>query len=148
VPDASEGQLEGEIVTDISAGGEPGGKRQLRVYKHGGDFIIEIPSEAKVTFGYFNPAAPRAGRDDYDMRGNNVARQTALRIYESNSEKSNQLACFLGVGGFRDLRISLTQLKQRVTIETNFEDDGMGQTRFHEEAQRALLQANEDEVGF
>jgi hypothetical protein len=52
--------VEGEVVTGISEGGEPGSTRKLRVYdKVNGDFVIEIPSESTVTFGYFNPAAAR-----------------------------------------------------------------------------------------
>jgi len=138
-----------EVITDVSEGGDPGGTRKLRVYDAKGDFVIDIPSEAKVTFGYFNPASPREMHDPgYGPRPGNVARQTALRIYESNSEKSNQLACFIGVGGFRDLRITITRLTQKVTIETNFEDDGVGNEDFERKARRALVRANEDEEVF
>ena len=110
----------GEVVTDISEGG----KRKIRVYDpRNGDFVIEVPEGAKVTFGYFNPNAPREGGRDFGHDPGNVAKQTALRIYE-RGEKGNQLACFIGVKGFRDLSIAITRLRQHVVVETNYEDDG------------------------
>src|SRR3954462_13147720 len=75
--------------------------RRLRVYDQNGDFIIEVPAKAKVTFGYFNPSIAvdrQVGRESWGAGadGRNVIKTTALRIYEAG-EKSNQLACFLGV---------------------------------------------------
>lgn len=131
-----------EVITDVSEGG----RRKIRVYDPKGDFVIEVPEGAKVTFGYFNPAAPREGGDRYD-RGfspGNVARQTALRIYE-RGEKGNQLACFMGVTGFRDLGISITRLQQRVVVETNYEDDGDGRENWGGRRERQLLMRSEDE---
>lgn len=96
--------------------------RTLRVYDRKGDFVIEVPDDAKVTFGYFNPAAPRDQSRDYTHH-DNVARQTALRIYEGKTEKSNQLACFLGVTGFRDESLPLTRMQERVTIVRQMQDD-------------------------
>jgi hypothetical protein len=110
----------GEVVTDVSEGG----KRKIRVYDPKGDFVIEVPEGATVTFGYFNPSAPREGRD-FGPSHDNVARQTALRIYtDKGTKQENQLACFIGVKGFRDLSITITRLRQHVVVETNYEDDG------------------------
>lgn len=134
--------LEGEVVTDVSEGGEPGGTRTLRVYdkRGGGDFLIDIPSDASVTFGYFNPGKSQE-RNQYG-RGEEE-RRTALRIYQDRGQK-HQLAVFLGVDGFRDTSINLTRLKQKVTIETNFEDDGDGNHQASRKQQvfpRAILEA-------
>jgi hypothetical protein len=70
--------------------------RELRVYDKQGGFLIEIPDDARVTFGYFNPGAatPHGG----------YQKMTALRIYaaESTKTKESQIAVFLDVSGFRD----------------------------------------------
>lgn len=134
--------LEGEVVTDVIEGGEPGGTRTLRVYdkRGGGDFLIDIPSDASVTFGYFNPGKSQE-RNQYG-RGEGE-RRTALRIYQDRGQK-HQIAVFLGVDGFRDTSIKLTRLKQKVTIETNFEDDGDGNRESSRKQQvipRAILEA-------
>lgn len=128
-----------EVITDISEGGA----RRIRVYDSKGDFVIEVPEGAKVTFGYFNPAAPREMERDFGSR-ENVARQTALRIYE-RGEKGNQLACFIGVKGFRDLGIKITRLQQRVVVETNYEDDGDGREHWGGKRERQITMRSEDE---
>lgn len=144
--------LEGEIITDESPGGEPGSVRTIRIYDHArGDFTLEIPSECCITFGYFNPASPRdmEGRGYEPGRGN-VARQTALRIYSGKTSKTPQLACFLATEGFRDLSLKLTRLRQRVVIESNFEDDGEGNVKWNRD-QRAALNAvaeNDPDIPF
>ena len=136
---------ESEFVEVVVAGedDEPG-TRTIRVYdKRDGDFTVVIPMSASITFGYFNPAAPREQfQPGYD-RGPSVAKQTALRIYADKSQK-HQLACFLGVAGFRDTSLTITRLKQRVTIETNYENDG-DQENFARRAQRALMPQIEDD---
>jgi hypothetical protein len=117
------------------------------VYDRGrGDFKLEIPLRSTVTFGYFNPAAPKyTPNDGYGQRRpSDVAAATALRIYETGP-KSSQLACFLDVQGFRDLSLKLTRLRQRVTIESNFEDDGDGSQNWNGQAVRALNAVNEDD---
>jgi len=136
-----------EVVDESTSPDE----REIRVYDPKGDFLITVPAGAKITFGYFNPAGQRGDQRGHDAWGSpqNVARQTALRIYE-RGEKGNQLACFIGVAGFRDKNaIKMTRLTQRVTIETNFEDDGHGAQDFRHKAQRALEPfREEDEVSF
>jgi len=130
-----------EVITDVSEGG----RRKIRVYDPKGDFVIEVPDGAKVTFGYFNPAAQRGeGSHDNWSRPDSVARQTALRIYE-RGEKGNQLACFIGVKGFRDLGVKITRLQQRVTVEQSYEDDGDGREEWGGKRQRQLVVRSEDE---
>lgn len=112
-----------EVITDVSEGGA----RKIRVYDARGDFVIEVPDGAKITFGYFNPAVPSGDAVGGPRYGqDNVARQTALRIYKgaTTGPQGNQLACFIGVKGFRDLSISLTRFTQKVTVERRFMDDG------------------------
>ena len=103
--------------------------RKIRVYDpRDGDFVIEIPDDSKVTFGYFNPAASGIPKNSpgFDYGNQNVAKQTALRIYEGKTEKSNQLACFIGVTGFRDESVTLTKFREEIKIIREFEDDGEG----------------------
>jgi hypothetical protein len=138
-----------EIILDESEGGEPGGTRRIRVYDRArGDFELEIPSESGVTFGYFNPATPKydsSRGDPYRNRPSDVAAATALRIYRGTTSKSSQLACFLDVQGFRDLSLKLTRLRQRVVIESNFEDDGDGNRNWARDERRQLNKAIEDD---
>lgn len=137
---------EEEVITDESVSE---GQRRIRVYDPKGDFIIDVPAGAKVTFGYFNPASPREmherGGGGYGPGPGNVARQTALRIYEK-AEKGNQLACFIGVTGFRDEAITLTRTRQRVVIERNLSDDGDGRIEFGGKEQRELVAVLEDDT--
>lgn len=152
LPPAEDGdEVEFEVILDESEGGEPGGTRTIRVYdKSRGDFTLEIPSECTITFGYFNPAA--AG-GNYDQRGfggpgSQTMKTTCLRIYKGKTSKTPQLAALLGVEGFRDLSLKLTRLRQRVVIESNFEDDGQGKVDFRQAEQRLLARADEDEAPF
>lgn len=102
-------------------------EREIRVYDPKGDFTIKVPEDAKVTFGYFNPTRNEGGafqqQRGYGGEPQNVARQTALRIYSGKTEKSNQLACFIGVTGFRDLSLELIKLQESVTIIRQVQDD-------------------------
>jgi hypothetical protein len=137
---------EEEVIVDESTSED---ERKIRVYDPKGDFIIDVPAGAKVTFGYFNPASPREMHERQGMGGygpgpQNVARQTALRIYE-RGEKGNQLACFIGVSGFRDHVIKLTRTRQRVVIERNLQDDGEGHVEFGGKDQRELVAVLEDD---
>lgn len=116
--------------------------RKIRVYDpNDGDFIIDIPDDSKVTFGYFNPTTPsRTGRQ-YDNYGpDNVARQTALRIYEGKTEKSNQIACFIGVTGFRDESVTLTKMVEKITVTRAYTNNGNGHETDNLE-RKALVEA-------
>jgi hypothetical protein len=136
-----------EIILSESTGSDEDGNRTIRVYDRArGDFTLEIPKRSTVTFGYFNPAAPRFSPSDggFRSRPSDVAAATALRIYE-RGPKSSQLACFLDVSGFRDLSLKLVRLRQRVVIESNFEDDGDGGIESAFKQQKQLNPVLEDE---
>lgn len=100
--------------------------RTLRVFAPQGDFEVDIPDDAKVTFGYFNPASHSKRVEEgmhailTDGRGDTPGwiemKRTALRIYGNKGEK-DQLACFTGVSGFRDTACTFTPLTQRATFE-------------------------------
>jgi hypothetical protein len=153
-PEIIEGQTEissGETVVSELVGDEtadPSETRKVRIYDRArGDFLLDIPRRSTVTFGYFNPAAPRYSAQDGGYgrnRPSDVAAATALRIYETGP-KSSQLACFLDVQGFRDLSLRLTRLRQRVTIESNFEDDGDGGIESAFKQHKALNPVTEDD---
>jgi len=124
--------------------------RRLRVYDNNGDFIITIPDNARVTFGYFNPAS--AGSSPYrtggydDTRGEQ--RRTALRVYGPGG-KENQLAVFCGVKGFRDeTQVKLVRLREEVTLTTEYHNDGEGGTRLLEEGSRTVKAVRESEIPF
>jgi hypothetical protein len=146
---ATEGDGEEIIISELPGdeNAEPGDTRTIRVYDRArGDFTLEIPKQSTITFGYFNPASPKfdTSQNYGSRRPSDVAAATALRIYETGP-KSSQLACFLDVGGFRDLSLKLVRLRQRVVIESNFEDDGDGGIESAFKQQRALNAVNEDE---
>ena len=137
---------EDEVILSESVSDEA---RRIRVYQGSGDFIIEVPAKAKVTFGYFNPSIAgdrQVGRDPWGAGadGRNVIKTTALRIYEAG-EKSNQLACFLGISGFRDLRVKKTKLVQRVVVERRYADDGEGGEEWNGSRQAQLTVGDEDQ---
>jgi hypothetical protein len=82
--------------------------RKLRVYSTTGGFVLEIPDEARVTFGYFNPAS--AGKPYFGHGpGAETMKTTALRVYNKTGKTEDQIACFLGVTGFRDLATKRTE---------------------------------------
>jgi hypothetical protein len=130
---------EDETITEESTSPDA---RRIRVYDRGGDFIIDVPANAKITFGYFNPATPSegAGQRGYGSP-DNVARQTALRIYRTDKD---QLACFIGVKGFRDLSIGLTRMTERVSVERRLVDDGES-TEWGGRQLRELVARQEDD---
>jgi hypothetical protein len=113
---------------------------RVRVYDVGGDFFLDIPSGARITFGYFNPASPRwadSGGGYGSPRPSEVARATALRVYADKTDKS-QVACFLNVKGFKLDSIKLTKIVQRVTVETNLVDDGEGTIEYGAKQARTI----------
>ena len=116
--------------------------RKVRVYDNKGDFVIEVPDGAKVTFGYFNPSSSLDGGAFGDNRRQNVSRETALRIYEK-AEKGNQLACFIGVKGFRDESVTITRMQESVTITTHHEDDGEGLVSYNAKQHKQIVAVKE-----
>ena len=104
------------------------GQRRIWVYAahSDDDFILTIPDGARLTFGYFNPAA--AGRDKWGNPGpgESTMKTTCLRVYADSTDK-RQLGAFMGVKGFRDHdSIQKMSVKRKVTVQTMHEDDGMG----------------------
>jgi hypothetical protein len=134
--------VEDEVVLGESSSDDV---RRIRVYDGDGDFVIEVPAGAKVTFGYFNPAASGSFQPNMGGYGRepNVMKQTALRIYE-RGEKGNQLACFIGVRGFRDEAVKKTSLVQRVVVERRYENDGEGGENWNGNSQRQIVAAPEE----
>ena len=130
-PETSEFQETSDISTE---------DRQLRVYDSKGDFVITVPAGCRVTFGYFNPMPSREQGERFGGQ-DNVARQTALRIYKG---KDNQIACFLGVKGFRDMSINLTRYVQKVTVERRGMEDDERREWWGTE-QRELVARTEDD---
>jgi len=92
--------------------------RTIRVYdRKNGDFTIDVPEDAKITFGYFNPASAGEGYDSryqHNPGKTNVAKQTALRVYTGKTERTSQMACFLGIDGFRDESLNFTKVDDLV----------------------------------
>lgn len=129
----------------------PEGTRRLRVYDNKGDFVIDIPEDARATFGYFNPAsAGMSSTDPYGRHGGaqEDMRRTALRIYGKGGDK-NQLAVFCGVKGFRDEgAIKLVRLREEIKLTSEFVDDGKGNIEHSGQERRQLIAVKESEIPF
>lgn len=126
-----------EVEQELIVGDE---SRRVRVYDPQGDFFLDLPPNCRMTFGYFNPRPQEYGGNQgggYGPRPSEVARATALRIYADTTDK-RQIACFLGVKGFRDESIKLTKIVQRVTVESHLVDDGEGSVEYGAKQARAL----------
>ena len=64
------------------------------------DFTIEIPDDAKVTFGPFSPPTSASTKAaTYGVAG---SRSGTLRIYKGTKTTENVMAVFAGVDGFRE----------------------------------------------
>lgn len=71
--------------------------KKLLVEDMKGYFRIEVPDEARCTFG---PAIPFEGKSRSGAFGG-IEREYALRIYEGKNDKDNPIAVFTGVKQFR-----------------------------------------------
>lgn len=126
--------------------------RKLRVYDQKGDFTITVPIEARITFGYFNPAGGGSAAQNkyggfHEGPGGSTMRTTALRIYtKEKGEPETQLACFLGCNGFRDMDIELTRLVNKVTVEQSYADDGEGSIDTGRKVRKQLVATTEQDV--
>lgn len=131
---------------------------QIRVYdRNQGDFILEVPDDAEITFGYFNPASPNVNQRNAWSQGPGAEtmRTTALRIYTKNGKTKTQIACFLGVDGYRDVGIKLKRVVEKVTVTTSLADDGEGTVDYRKgqkrETRLALepgYRANDEDIPF
>jgi hypothetical protein len=97
--------------------------RELLVF---GDktFKIEIPDDAKVTFGPWSP--PTRGQDSVGWHNSGRSAGT-LRIYQGSKE--NIVALFAGVTGFRDLSLSYAEKIAQEEGATIWKDDEQGYFR-------------------
>lgn len=141
-----------EIVEGMVAASED---RKVRVYAHDkdDDFIITLPARCTLTFGYFNPGKGQETNDpSYGGRQFGKApdeRRSALRVYgPSDGTKKDQLACFLGVRGFRDESVKMTKLVKKVTVEQRYVDDGEGNVEYGGKRLAELTMKGEDDESF
>jgi hypothetical protein len=95
--------------------------RQLLVFGER-TFKIEVPDDAKVTFGPWSPPS----RGDVNWQGSGRAEGT-LRIYRGSKE--NIVALFTGVRGFRDLSLSYQEQVAKEEGATIWKDDDEGYVR-------------------
>jgi hypothetical protein len=97
--------------------------RELLVF---GDktFKVEIPDDAKVTFGPWSP--PTRGQDSVGWHNSGRSAGT-LRIYRGSKE--NIVALFAGVTGFRDLSLSYAEVIAKEEGATIWKDDEHGYVR-------------------
>lgn len=139
---AADSEVEFVVEGELDVGEEV---RRVRVYDSRGDFFIDVPAGARMTFGYFNPKPQAHMQDDFSRgRPSDVARASALRVYADTTDKK-QIACFLGVNGFRDESITLTKIVQKVTIESRLVDDGEGSVEYGGKQMRELTALPESE---
>jgi hypothetical protein len=113
--------------------------RELLVF---GDrtFKIEIPDDAKITFGPFSPPTA-AGRDSWMQSGKATG---TLRIYKGT--KDNIVACFAGVTGFRDLSLGYAEQVAKEEGATIWNSDQNGYMR-EEKIQRVSEWIDQAELG-
>lgn len=97
-------------------------KRQLLVFGEK-TFKIEIPADAKITFGPFSP--PSGGHRDNWMASGKA--EGTLRIY--GKTKEHIIAVFAGVRGFRDLSLNYAEEVAREEGATIWKSDEEGYIR-------------------
>jgi hypothetical protein len=90
-------------------------------------FKIDIPDDAKVTFGPWSPPNQKSGYspDSYKAVG-------TLRIYKGDGKKEESIiACFSGVGSFRDVTMGYAEQVAKEEGATIWKDDEKGYVREH-----------------
>jgi hypothetical protein len=90
-------------------------------------FKIEVPSEAKITFGPWSP--PSSTLKTYNSDPTGRALSGTLRIYESAKAGASVLAVFSGVGGYRDLSMGYAEEVAREEGATIWKSDEHGYER-------------------
>jgi hypothetical protein len=88
-------------------------------------FKIEIPDDAKITFGSWSPPTQSRSGRPYQENGFNPT--GTLRIYRGSKE--NIVALFAGVTGFRDLSLSYQEQVAKEEGATIWKDDEEGYVR-------------------
>lgn len=92
------------------------GTTKYLVIQQSGEFVLELPTAWKLTFGAVNPGAPPHGRDLH-----------CLRVWATyNSGKGELRAVFCDVRGFRDLSIPLARKVNRETGSSSWTMDSAG----------------------
>lgn len=94
-------------------------KRVLLLKTNEGELKIEIPDDAKITFGPAIPFARKAERVSYTGQS-----EYALRIYRGT--KDNLIAVFAGVYSFRDITIPVQKLIVREAGKSIWKSDEEG----------------------
>jgi hypothetical protein len=96
-----------EVATEI---------RKYYVSCSDGDFVIEVPSTWKLTFGAVNPGGAEAG-------GGRYGPLHCLRVWET---KEKLRAVFCNVRGIRDLSIPLARKVSKETGSSSWTMDSEG----------------------
>lgn len=90
--------------------------RKYLVNQAGGDFVIELPADYKLTFSSVNPGAQMSSRD-----------LNCLRVYDGRNTKTAHLrAVYCDVRGFRDLGIPMARKVQKETGSASWTMDSEG----------------------
>ena len=84
-------------------------------------FKIQVPDDARITFGPFSPPSAKGHFSESDRRG-------TLRIYRSHS-KEDIIACFSGVDSFRDISLEYQEEVIREEGATIWKSDEHGYLR-------------------
>lgn len=87
-------------------------------------FKINIPDNAKVTFGPFSP--PKADKND---RWGEQEKRGTLRVYDGPTTSATMLAVFTHVDGFRDLSVGYAEEVAKEEGATIWKDDAEGYVR-------------------
>lgn len=91
-------------------------KVSILIQQQGGDFIIEIPPEWKLTFGAVNPGSQMGARDLH-----------CVRVWDGPNAKTARLkAVYCDCRGFRDLSIPLARKVSKETGSASWVKDSMG----------------------
>jgi len=99
------------MTEDPNNGAVPEGMTRYLISNSRGDFIIEIPSTWRLTFGAVNPGGPTPGRELH-----------CVRVWEG---KDKLRAVFADCRGIRDLSIPLVRKVERETGSATWtRDDG------------------------
>lgn len=91
-------------------------------------FKLEVPDEAKITFGPWSPGSN-------SKYGGEASQKGTLRVYESSSDKSNLLGVFSGVTGYRDEHLNYSEQIAREEGAILWKSDKDGYSR-EEKVQR------------
>lgn len=81
-----------------------------------GDFVIEVPSSWRLTFGAVNPGGATHGRDMH-----------CVRVWEGQKLR----AVYCDIRGFRDLSIPLARKIEKETGHANWTMDSSGNFESH-----------------